>query len=56
VRLLCDFLKEKGSGAVCEIVPDRDHGDLYSPYQTYPDGLSVRIGREIAAKLAAENR
>jgi enterochelin esterase-like enzyme len=56
VRLLCDFLKQKGSDAVCEIVPDRDHGNLYGPYQTYPDGLSVRIGREMAAKFAAENR
>src|SRR5262245_23128635 len=41
VKILCGFFKEKGSYAVCELVPGRDHGDLYQPYQTYPDGLAA---------------
>ena len=43
VRMLCGFLKEKGSDAVCELVPGRDHMNLYEPYRTYPDGLEMRI-------------
>jgi hypothetical protein len=56
VVLLCDFLKQKGSDAVCEIVPDRDHGDLYKPYQTYPDGLATRIAKEMQAKFEAGSK
>ena len=51
VKLLCQFLKEKGSDAVCEIVPGRNHMDLYAPYMTYPDGLSFRIEKEMQAKF-----
>jgi enterochelin esterase-like enzyme len=51
VTILCGFFKEKGSDAVCELVPGRDHGDLYQPYQTYPDGLAARIYKEMAAKF-----
>jgi hypothetical protein len=47
---LCDFLKDKHSDAVCELVPDRTHMDLYKPYKTYPDGLIVRIANEMGAK------
>ncbi|MFN0087865.1 MAG: alpha/beta hydrolase [Blastocatellia bacterium] len=49
VKLLCGFFKGKGSDAVCELVPERDHGNLYQPYQTYPDGLGARIQREMEA-------
>ncbi len=56
VVLLCDFLKRKGSDAVCEIVPERDHGDLFRPYQTYPEGLAARIYKEMQAKFEAGSR
>jgi enterochelin esterase-like enzyme len=56
VKLLCGFLKEKGSDAVCEIVPGRTHMNLYAPYKTYPDGLDLRIAREMQAKFEAANR
>jgi hypothetical protein len=56
VILLCDFFKRKGSDAVCELVPGRDHMDLYKSYQTYPGGLETRIYKEMAAKFAASNR
>jgi S-formylglutathione hydrolase FrmB len=51
LALLCDFLKGKGSDAVCEMVPGRTHMDLYKAYQTYPDGLLVRIMKEMGAKF-----
>jgi hypothetical protein len=51
VKMLCGFFKEKGSDAVCELVPERDHSNLYQPYQTYPDGLAARIYKEMAAKF-----
>ena len=44
---LCDFLKSKGREDVCEIVPDRDHMNLYQKYTTFPDGLELRIDREM---------
>ena len=50
---LCDFLKDKHSDAVCELIPDRTHMDLYKPYKTYPDGLTVRIANEMGAKYKA---
>lgn len=49
VKMLCAFFKEKGSDAVCELVPGRDHGNLYQTYQTYPDGLAARIYKEMGA-------
>ena len=58
VTLLCDFFKQKGSDAVCELVPGRDHGNLYQPFETYPEGLSSRIHKEMYAKfekIAAKN-
>lgn len=57
VYFLCDFLKSKGREDACEIVPGRDHGDLYQPYQTYPAGLHLRIDREMKAAFekAARN-
>ena len=55
VRMLCGFLQEKGSDAVCELVPGRDHMNLYEPYRTYPDGLELRIAGEMRAKFDASN-
>lgn len=51
VTMLCDFLKSKGREDVCEIVPGRNHGDLYNSYQTYPDGLAKRIDDEMRARF-----
>jgi hypothetical protein len=51
VKILCGFFKEKRSDAVCELVPGRDHMNLYQPYETYPDGLAARIYKEMAARL-----
>jgi hypothetical protein len=56
VKMLCGFFKEKGSDAVCELVPGRDHMNLYGSYQTYPDGLAARIYKEMAAKYKAGAR
>lgn len=53
VRLLKEFLAANGSDAVCEIVPGRNHGNLYQPHETFPQGLAVRIDREMAAAFAA---
>ena len=44
--LLCDFLKSKGED-VCEVVPGRDHMNLYREYKTYPRGLGRRIDEEM---------
>jgi len=43
VKLLCDFLAQRGSDATCEFVPDRTHFDLYEKHPMYPDGLLARI-------------
>lgn len=56
VVMLCGFFKQKGSDAVCEMVPGRDHGNLSQPYQTYPDGLAARIYKEMATKYEASRR
>jgi hypothetical protein len=56
VVMLCGFFKEKGSDAVCELVPGRDHGNLYQPYETFPNGLAARIYKEMAAKYEASAR
>ncbi len=47
VSLLCDFFKSRNSDATCEIVPGRDHSNLYRSYKTYPDGLAARIDKEM---------
>ncbi len=56
VIMLCDFFKQKGSDAVCEIVPGRDHMNLYQPYQTFSEGLSARIYKEMAAKFQSAGK
>jgi S-formylglutathione hydrolase FrmB len=53
VRMLAEFFAAKGSDAVCEIVPGRGHGDLYQPYETFPQGLAMRIDQEMATAFAA---
>ena len=45
------FLKSKGSDAVCELIPGRDHFNLYESYKAYPDGLATRIGQEMQQRL-----
>ncbi|MFO0759190.1 MAG: alpha/beta hydrolase-fold protein [Byssovorax sp.] len=50
VKRLCAFLKEKGSDATCEIVPGKDHFNLYGQSYTAEDGLLVRILRDMLAK------
>ena len=49
VRLLQQFFRKAGSDAVCEIIPGRDHYNLYQPCAAYPDGLDARIDREMNA-------
>ncbi len=49
VKLLQASLRKLGSDAQIEIVPGRDHGNLYRPYRTFPDGLALRIDREMWA-------
>ena len=55
VIILCDFFKQKGGDAVCEIVPSRDHMNLYQPFETYSDGLAARIYKEMYAKFEKAN-
>jgi hypothetical protein len=54
--LLRDFLKSKGSTAVCELIEGRSHGDLGKPHPAYPRGLNARIYAEMLAKFDAENK
>ncbi len=49
--MFCGFLKSKGREDVCEVVPGRDHMNLYQKYTTYPDGLSIRIDHEMQASF-----
>jgi hypothetical protein len=49
--LLCSFFKSKGSDAVCELIPGRDHFNLYESYKTYPEGLAARIDREMQQRF-----
>jgi S-formylglutathione hydrolase FrmB len=49
--MFCDFLKSKGREDTCEIVPGRDHMDLYKKYDTYPDGLSLRIAKQMQSSF-----
>lgn len=56
VVMLCGFLQQKGSNAVCELVPGRDHGNLYQPYETFPEGLAARIYKEMEAKFVVARK
>jgi S-formylglutathione hydrolase FrmB len=47
VQLFAGFLRRYGSDANCELVPGRDHGNLYAPAASYPDGLDARIATEM---------
>ena len=55
VKLLQESLRRLGSDAQIEIIPGRDHGNLYAPYETYPDGLALRIDREMQAAYERAN-
>ncbi len=46
-KLFCGFLTSKGREDACEIVPDRDHSNLYQPYDSYKEGLALRIDQEM---------
>ena len=50
-KMLCAFLASKGREDACEVVPERDHMNLYQKYETYPDGLGLRIAKEIQASF-----
>jgi len=47
--MFCGFLKSKGREDACEVIPGRDHMNLYQKYKTYPDGLEIRIDNEMKA-------
>ena len=49
--MFCGFLKSKGREDACEVVPGRDHMNLYQKYTTYPEGLSIRIDKEMRASF-----
>jgi len=49
-ELFCGWMKEKGHEDACEIVPERDHFNLFQPHTTYPNGLIQRIDDEMRAK------
>ena len=51
--MFCGFLKSKGREDACEVVPGRDHMNLYQKYTTYPDGLAIRIDKEM--RVSFEN-
>jgi hypothetical protein len=53
VKMLCEFFKQRGSDAVCEMVPGRDHMNLYQAGPAYPDGLAGRIQKEMEHKFTA---
>lgn len=53
VALLCSFFKSKKSDADCEIIPGRDHFNLFGSYKTFPDGLEARIDKEMHARFLA---
>ena len=48
VALLCDFLKSKGSHATCEILPGKNHFNVYG-LPNDPASLRWRIEHEMAA-------
>jgi hypothetical protein len=53
MKLLCDFLQQKGSDAACEFVAERAHFDLYDKHPTYPNGLLARILEEMQKSFDA---
>lgn len=48
--ILCGWLAEKGRENACEVIPGRDHFDLFRPYKTYPKGLEQRTDDEMRAQ------
>jgi hypothetical protein len=52
--MLCDFLKSVKADATCEIIPGRDHMNLYRREEKhYPEGLQQRIAVEMEARYKA---
>lgn len=59
VSRLCEWLKEHGSDATCEIVPGKGHFDLYSSTPagyTAKDGLFARVTGEMRRAFDAAKR
>jgi hypothetical protein len=54
--LLCSWLAQKGREDACEIVPGRDHFNLFRPHDTYKKGLLQRIDDEMRAKWLRSRR
>jgi hypothetical protein len=54
--LLCSWLARKGREDACEIVPGRDHFNLFRPHETYKKGLLQRIDDEMRAKWLRSRR
>jgi enterochelin esterase-like enzyme len=52
-KLLGESLKALGSDAVVEMIPGRNHSDLYRSFTSYPEGLDMRIDREMKAAFEA---
>jgi enterochelin esterase-like enzyme len=50
-KMFCAFLASKGREDACEVVPERDHMNLYQKYDTYPEGLALRIAQEMQASF-----
>ncbi len=50
-KIFCVFMKSKGAEDACEIVPERDHMNLFKANKTYPDGLMKRIEDEMARQF-----
>jgi len=53
LALLCAFLKSKGSDAVCEIVPGKDHFSLMGDAKD-PSSLTWRVQHEMGATVGAK--
>ncbi len=51
VKRLREFFSRVHSDAVCELIPGRDHMNLYQPYKSYAEGLEVRIAKEMKASF-----
>ncbi|MEM7306258.1 MAG: alpha/beta hydrolase-fold protein [Planctomycetota bacterium] len=57
VKLLDADQRAQGGGMDILIVPGRDHGSLFAPHEEHwPDGMLVRIHREMAAAAQADTR
>ncbi len=53
--LFCGWLAERGREDACEIVPGRDHFNLFRAFKTYPKGLHQRIDDEMRAQWRSKH-